>query len=284
MENSLTPKDQVDRQNTMFVRCSTSIIIVLLTAFVASHGQSFYASDFEAPAYSVGDLNGQNGWTADPVYDIANAGLDYVNGSINLPGGSQSLVASEFGDEVLFSTPFSSQSDTFYAAFTFNFLNLSASDFFWIALSDDADVNNSAGFIFSGVTGPDSITGRLRTTGNTSGNPISYTGNNVARVVLEVSKVASTDYNQLRIFLNPSSTIMPILADDTVLGATGISTMNTFLGRMPGGSNQFDPGDELLIDNLLIGSDFASVVIPEPSAFGSLVALSALALLRCRRR
>lgn len=263
--------------------------LATLTAFFAAaslYGQNILTTDFEAPAFGVGDLDGQNGWTADPVYDVAASGLDYVNGSINFPGGGQSMVASAFADEVVFSTSFPTQTDTFYAAFTFNFINLSASDFFWIALSDDADVDNSAGFIFTGATGTDSIVGRMRNTANTSGTAIPYTGNSVARVVLEISKFASTDFNQLRIFFNPDSTVMPTTPDDTILASTGVSSMNTFLGRMPGSLSQFEAGDQLIIDNLHIGSDFASVVVPEPSTFGTgaaLIGAASLVLLRRRR-
>jgi hypothetical protein len=78
---------------------------------------------------------------------------------------------------------FTQQTGTVYAAFTMNHTNFDSNNFFWFALSDEGDDDNSAGIAFrSGA-----IFFRIRPTGTTtnSSGSVTYTTDTSARIVFK---------------------------------------------------------------------------------------------------
>jgi len=83
----------------MVVKFKTLTSLTALVAAASLYGQSPFTTDFEAPAFGVGDLDGQNGWTADTVFNVAASGLDYVKQGVTTIGELMRIVSERAEDE-----------------------------------------------------------------------------------------------------------------------------------------------------------------------------------------
>lgn len=226
--------------------------------------------------------------------------LNYSSGAIDISGGSQAAqVSVSSGSNVTFdplmSRKFSAQSETVYMSMllkqTAGGGESSNTDYIQFGVTDPTvtpDIAQSAMFNTGGSTGTGSnrFAARLIGTG-TSDVSAQQTATNINQgdtyfVVLRLNKSPlSSNYDQLRFYLNPTSLTesanTSIAPADKVLSAT---EMGAFIGRLA----RVDSGDTILLDEIRIGSDWNSVVtVPEPGLM-SMAAAGALSILGRRRR
>lgn len=252
-------------------------------------------------SYAIGGatgLNGGTGYNSPYVSDnsnavnIAAAPLSYVGGSVASSGGAQALqiLAAATGsvsnanggvDNGTLGRTFASQTGTVYVSFLLRASNTSMNEFFQIGLSNGTGGEPAISAGASGVqafnfTFFGRIPGGAAVTSSTVMSP-----NTTYLLVLKASKGSgSTNYNQLDLFVNPTSDIEPTAATASRTADGGIATITSLNYR----TARFTNGDVLSVDNVTIGTMFADVVpVPEP-ATTSLVAGTALLLLRRRPR
>lgn len=249
-------------------------------------------------AYSAGNVNGDNGGTgwssawvssASSVYAsvVTGTALAYTGGSISVSGSGTALSIIGGGDGAL-NRSFvgtGAGSEVFFS-FLFQSVVGSGDEFFHFYLSNDADRFNSGGIGDFNSGAADSRFGaRINdgTTDTTVSSSISYvTGSTyflVGRLSTDGSGGAAGEIDRVELWVNPTSLSLgtaSATADDA-MGLT-IADLDVFSSRMV----NFAGTDQVLIDELRIGTDIASVV-PEPSA-GMLVLLGGLFLLARRRK
>ncbi len=236
---------------------------------------------------TLGDLNGQNGWTANAALDVAAGGLSYSNGSITIAGGAKHATWSGASVQPLGSKPFDSQSGEVWFSLTINVAETDTSSRFWFYVSDDADlgnagvmgqINNNSTALLAGY--------RAATSQFTSGNASLDVGSTlflVGRFSQTGDSTTVGDYDKMEMWVNPGSTTLGVAF--TAVNATGsnISTgINTFALTALG------TGSTVLWDNLRVGTTQADVLdvyaIPEPATFAALTGLGVLGLAATRRR
>jgi hypothetical protein len=252
-------------------------------------------------SYAAGSqLNGQNGgsnFTGPYVVDSAlltnvttvSQTLAYSNGTVANGGGSIAVqVLDAANSNNLISRPFASQSGTIY----FSFLlragtgSLTNEDFLQLGLSDAATAEPKASVGIAGTTAgslPEQFFARVPNAGTSvfSGSSATVAEYTTYMLVGKVSKAGgSTTYNQVDLYLNPSSGIEPAVATatSTATAGSGASTVSNFIFR----AAREDPGDQFFVDNLRIGTTYADVVpVPEPAGAGLILVAGGLL---CRRR
>ncbi len=268
----------------MFKTITAALVSGLLLS-TSAHGALLLQENFDALAN--GDLNGQNGWTADPALDIASGGLSYTNGSVSIAGGAKHATWSGANVQPLGSKTFASQSGEVWFSLTINVTATNTSSRFWFYVSDDPDLGN-AGVMGQINTGSNALLAGYRATSTqyTSSNatlPTNQTLFLVGRFSQAGVSPAIGDYDKMEMWVNPSSATLGtgsnyyVAADTTGSGiSTGIDTFAvTALGT----------GSTVLWDNLRVGTtqaDVLDVYVPEPTALAGLTAV-AMGLLRRRR-
>lgn len=278
---------------------------VLLSSLLACathvHATLLLQENFDGPDIEIGDLNGQNSWSADTGVDVVAGGLSYTSaggGVITITGGAnraQSSNVSAVGPSPGFAvTPlatksFSSQSSEVWMSFTLLISDSANSDRYWFWLSDTTnistgftasvgDVNNSNKSLYADT--------RINTS-VVSSAAAPYTQGQTVFLVARLSKDgAATDinaYDRVELWVNPTSTI---------LGSATTSvdrTNSSFTGGITNfGLSALGGTPTIQWDNLLIGTTQADVLdlyaIPEPSSYAALVGLASLGLVTLRRR
>jgi hypothetical protein len=177
---------------------------------------------------------------------------------------------------------FTGQSGTFYAGFDLKVENNDVGldpNFYWLAVSDDDDDNNSLGMVWSGPT-PNFATRGRQGSSNTGGTIASYTSGETYRFVLQFSKTNPLgNYNTVALYQDPTgSDINALTPVSTVTEDIGLTSLDTFWLRQGGDVT----ADVLTLDNLVITTDFGAAV-PEPASL-ALMGLGALCLMPRRRR
>lgn len=263
------------------------VFITCLACTTLSHGALLLQENFNDR--TVGDLNGQNGWTANSALDVAAGGLSYSNGDITIAGGTQHAVWSGANIQPLGSKGFASQAGEVWFSLTLNVSATDTSSRFWFYVSDDPALNYSGvvGQINSGSTAL--LAGyRASTSQFTSGNTSLSVGNTlfiVGRFSQTGTSATVGDYDKMEMWVNPDSTTLGVALTATNVAGSGINTgIDTFALTALG------TGSTVLWDNLLVGTTQADVLdvyaIPEPSTyavFGGFAALG-LAIVARRRR
>jgi len=268
-------------------------------AGAASRGAIIAQDTFET--YSPGSqLNGQNGGSGfggPYVVDstrLANAttvsqSLSYSSGSVTNNGGSVAVLVSDVSDSNnLISRPIPTQSSTVYFSFLLraNTGTLSSEDFLQLGLSDVTTTEPKASVGIAGTTAgalPEQFYVRVPNGGTSafSGTGTTVAENTTYMLVGKISKVAaSSTFNQVDLFVNPSTTSEPgtATATSTVAAGSGVGSVSNVILRMA----RTDTGDQYLLDNLRFGTSYSDVV-PEPGTLGVMAVAGAGWLLRRRR-
>ncbi|WP_269523000.1 hypothetical protein [Coraliomargarita parva] len=276
------------------IRSSVSILLALATMTGTASASLVAYDGFDG--YTAGTaLNGGaqgSGWTSDWAEatagdsTIQTAGLIDPNGLVS--GGSQALLSQPTAarsnvDDYLTRT-FAAQAGDVYISFLLQAgTGIDTSDFYNFQVSNGATGNAS-----------DALGVGIR---NTSGNPFfarvgssndnattnsltSSTTGETFLVVAKFSKDGSTEYNRTDLYLNPTSSSEPLTADASATAdITGLSEISLFSVR------NYNPesGDTIWIDELRIGTTFASVV-PEPSSFALIAGFMSMTWVMLRRR
>jgi len=250
-----------------------------------AHAAIIQTHSFEG--LSTGDLNGQDGFTANTDVDVESGGQTYTSGTVNSPGGTQNITMTDTSLNtagLAFSNTFTSQTDDVYFSVSMTWTDLTG-NFVYFAVSDDTDssgLTSSAGFYFNN-SGTD-LVGRMR--GNTSGDTtnsllsnISTTQASTQLVVGRLYKDGSSNYNKMDLWLNPTTTTEGA-AGVTITQDLGVSAVDTFYlrGGNSGASAVLD------LDNISIGTTYQDVVIPEPSSLSLLAVALGTVFVWARKR
>jgi hypothetical protein len=243
-------------------------------ALVAYEGFESYTAD---AALSGG--SGGTGWTANWAavagVNVKAATLSYSNGSVVVAGGSLSGGVDDATNSAsAASRSFAAQTGTVYMSLLMAMpVGLSTDDFIHFMFNDDTVNTNSGGF--GKINQTDARLGARIGMGNgggTTNSTVSLTGTDTFFLVGKISKVASTNYNRLDFYINPSSLTEPVTANAVSSADSGISTINFFSMR----TVALDALDRVQFDELRFGTTFADV-LPEPTT-GVLMMLGAVLL------
>jgi len=270
---------------------------VAVSSVVSTTRAATVASDnFES--YPTGGVTGQNGGTGftsayvsdnTAAVNVAAESLSYSGGPVSSSGGSKDLQVSAAGtnlgasgvDNGTLGRTYAAQAGTVYFSLLLRTNATANNEFFQVglanstggepALSIGASGASAAAFDFF-VRSP----GGSQTTSTTVMNP-----NQTYFLVGKASKVSgSTTYNQIDLFVNPSTATEPATATVSRTGDSTLASLSTLNVR----TARFTAGDIFSVDNVTIGTTYADVVpVPEPAAAG-LFALAGGVLLVRRRR
>ncbi|MEX2382659.1 MAG: PEP-CTERM sorting domain-containing protein [Opitutales bacterium] len=240
---------------------------------------TIYTQDFES--FNLGDVTGQGTFTANTNYDVIDSGLGYANGAVNVPGGDQSMQITDFISNSSFATTFTSQSDTVYFALTLKYDGYDSGEFYQFGITNSSNTDNIAGIRMGGNN---AINLRSKGASQSDTGSFAYTDGQTARLVMSISKDASTNYNTLKLWYNPTS-LTEGAPDGTLVNDIGIASVDRIYGRMGGSSANFESTDRLTFDNIIVGNSYADVVvIPEPGTLALLgIALGGLLLFHRRK-
>ena len=241
-------------------------------------GAVLYTQNFEN--LTPGGLDGQDGFTAMAQAQIGDGGLAYANEDVVIAGGARSLAFTGLSpaNNWVFSREFEAQSGPVYFALAMTWTEQVNDDMLFFALSNDADsspvaLGNSAGvhINLNGTQTAGLINGRIR--GNTTSETTATSsgkagGKNTASpqfIVGCIDKESSTNYNRLRLWVNPTS-YREGASDVTITRDIGIdSGLDTFYFFSGSGN---DAGEENRVDNIRIGTTWADVM---PSLRGTVI-------------
>jgi hypothetical protein len=187
-------------------------------------------------------------------YLVVGGGLTYSNGSLNINGGNRALqyVASEGGATVAGGRPFASTGGTTYMSFLYNNTvdtGGSGNDFIQVGL--DPSITNPR----TSALDRNSTFQARRGTGTNAGTGITSTTGQTFFLVAKVEKNASANYNEVSLFVDPTSTTEPGVADAVATGNSGISSVANLALRKAFN----EVGDTYVFDEFRIGSTFAEV-------------------------
>lgn len=241
-------------------------------------------------------LNGGSGWGG--AYDVNNsirsliktedrsaAPVIYSNGQITLHGGRRALRFSEIAigtPAVLrpLGTIFSGVSgETLWFSLLFRTASVSPlanQDFFQIGFDNNASASSGNPRVSVGVNTvsttnfPQPLQFFVRSTTATAVNANTFVDGPPVQAVTTYLLVGCIEphsgaYDQVSLWVDPTDPSAPGTASATVVLASGVSTLSHFFLRTAG----LDSGDVYVVDELRIGRDFGSVVLP-PALDGSL--------------
>lgn len=262
-------------------------LTALLACAPLTHATILLQENFDSR--NLGDLNGQNGWTANTALQVTTGGLSYTGGNLSVSGGTQHSEWTNANVEALGSKAFTSQSGEVWFSLTINVTATTTTSRFFFSVNDDTDLANS-GYIGQINTGSQALlTGyRAGSTQYVSGNA-ALPQNTTLFIVGRYSKDGNhaTEYDKMEMWVNPTSTSLGVVftAAHATAGSGISSGINTFLISALTSSGT---GATVLWDNLLVGTTQADVLdvyaIPEPSTYAALGGLAALGLATLRRR
>ncbi|HEX8914559.1 MAG TPA: hypothetical protein VF796_19575, partial [Humisphaera sp.] len=230
---------------------------------VAYDGFESYAAGAGLSGGSAGNgstgPNGEFGWTSNWT------AVSGVNVQSAAPVGSRTGQLDATPDSVVAATrSFTPQSGTaVYFSLRYNpAAGLDGSDFVHFYLGNSGTTNSNTGGIGDIDTTLTTLGARIGTTnGGTTVNSGTATAQGTTYLLVgKLSKVSSTNFNRVDLFVNPAGTTEPATPDATQTGDAGIAQLSTFSVR----AFNLDAGDAYKFDDVRIGTAFGDVV-PEPT-------------------
>jgi hypothetical protein len=279
---------------------STKVLLAALAVLclIAGASQAAVLAQDNFESYTVGLLgssaNGGTGWAGAWKYNadysninIASTSMSYVNGTVENIGGTQSLAITDVqGHETVvgraFETPVSS--DVVYVSFLYQ----TAAHTIQTGFGKDTATPGSSSIWATAGNKATNFWTRTAQSGSagydddsTTTYPISYSS--VYMYVVKLSKVGgSANYNQIELFVNPTSDVESSTNCAYYLkssGDTTIASATEYVFR----NASYVAGGVTYIDNFVMGQTYADVVTPEPMTMGLLVVGGIATLLRRRR-
>ncbi len=260
-------------------------------ALIAYDGFESYSAGSALAGGSAGNgstgPNGEIGWTGNWATTPPAGGAVTVQSAAVVGGGSRAAELDDTANSInVANRTFTPQTgSTVYFSVLFDVVGgLNADDFVHFYLGNSTTSNNNSGGFGLVDTGNTKLSAREGTTngGTTTTGGSSATDAVVGTTYLlvgKLSKVSSTNYNRIDLFINPVGLTEPGTPDAFQAGVdTTISTVSVFSVR---GFN-LDAGDKYQFDEVKVGTTFVDVV-PEPATAG-LLTVAAVTLLARRRR
>jgi hypothetical protein len=280
-----------------------AVIGTTLSAVESVRADVVVADGFEW-GYTLGALNTQSGgygWNTGSAWQVTTttAGfvtvvnvngtsqptLSYDNGAVHVNGGAKAMQISSPGStgviENAFNRQIPSQSgQTVFFSFLLKDLGTlettaGNSDFAQIALSTSGTtISGSASLNTASTSNDNTMQARMRTAGATptdtstvGPSPTTFSAGATYLVVARVIKADAnplTNFSNLAIYLNPTTLTEPGSTTMSISGISIGSSQNYFFGRVA----RLDSGDQILLDELSVGSTYADVV-PEPGGLAA---------------
>ncbi|WOO40092.1 PEP-CTERM sorting domain-containing protein [Rubellicoccus peritrichatus] len=257
-------------------------LVSLLACTLTAQGITLLNENFNS--LSIGDLNGQDGWSAVTEMDVAAGGLDYSNGDISIDGGTNHAVWTNASAQGAASKAFTGQTGDVWFSFTYNTVSAGGNSRYWFQVGESSGLANSgvmgriqsnSGLIYSGY--------RVNTSQFISGGSALPAGNVflVGRLSKDGTAGAGTGYDLMEMWINPSSTTLGV-ANIAENAANFDVTIDTF------GISVLNDSSTVQWDNLLVGTTQADVLdiyaIPEPSTYAMAAGLLGMAVVCLRQR
>lgn len=244
-----------------------------------------FSDGFESP--TPGDpVSGQGGWQGTggnaEEWTVTAGGVS----NTDITGGS---LHAQLDGQITAETPvwhaYTPQTSTVYARINFHNPSPSgSSQFFWFGLSDDGDDDNSLGLVYRSS----GFRARIRDNSGMNSSDVSFpTGSGLDTLytfVIKAEKDGSANFNRISIFVNPDlagSSLEPATPLATFSRDSQIDTLSSIFFRA--GSNSPNNNESFLVDEVLVGSQWNDLIIPEPTS-AALLGLAGLALLARRRQ
>ena len=252
------------------------------------------------PGTTVNGQNGGSGFTSAYVSDnpaavnAATETLSYSSGTVSSVGGSQDLqvvpattgtVSNAGGgvDNGTLGRTFAAQSGPVYFSLLLRGNVTSNNEFFQAGLSNATGGEPALSFGITGGTSTAAATFFLRVPGgNSTTSAVPFNPNQTYLLVgkASVSGANGANYDQIDLFVNPSSGTEPTTPTVTRTSSSGLTSLSTLNFR----TARFATGNVYSVDNVTLGTTYANVVsAPEPASAG-LIALAGTGLLARRRR
>jgi len=255
---------------------NTKHILILSAASVllsSANATVLFTEDFED--YALGSqINGQGGWTADSSYTIETSSFT----------GTKAVESDNATANATLFNSFTAQAagTTLYFGVDVDYRVGSANTYF-MNLSDDGDLANSAGANFGASGGVPTVGARnffQAASSNDDGNPparVEY--GDPARIVITLSSSGANGvgvYDTTTIWSSSTNSII-----SSYTHTTGVDVLDTFIGSRGGDTS----GNSFVMDNIVIATTFSeAATIPEPSTFALLAGFCGLASIALRRR
>lgn len=256
----------------IFVHCALAALMLSI-ASASSQAVVIATDDFDS--YGVGSqLHGLNGgtgfnsaWTINnaalrPDLTIINGGLNYAAGDISINSGSNAVqyLASEGGNTNDFaSRSLDAAPNVVYFSVLYNRTNkVGNDDFFEIGLTDSITNQPLASGLESQVTGTFQVrSGNSGTAGGTVNSGVPSGLNQTSLLVVRAEKAAgSSTYNDVRLFVNPTSSDEGSNAFTQSTANGGLTNATNFNFRRA----LHEVGDATVIDNVVIATTFEQAV------------------------
>lgn len=244
-----------------------------------------YESFTGAAGTTISGTSGGLGWTtawssafASRV-NFVNQSLNYSAGQVAISGGNSALEISGpagNGGDLVANREFANQSGTIYFSFLFRTSTSAglSNDFAQFGL-DSANVNPHVSVGHTSTGANDTTNTEFFARSDTSSS--NFTGvdtvaNQTYFLVARVTK--GTTYNQVDLYVNPTTITEPVLASASIMGNSTLTGLDTFVLRMA----RLEPADRYLIDELRITTSYAEAIgLPEPASL-TMFALGAAGL------
>jgi len=283
---------------TLAAGLAASLVTVQAWAgLICAEGFESYAAGSQLENGAGVGGNGGTGWTG--AWDVTDAyranvtiqaqSLSYVGGAIQVSGGDKALRLTGFdatgANFVLATRGLPNQTGTTYLSFLFRTTSAAGvnSDFTQFGLDPTAgNPRASIGHNVNTAFDPDDHDFFARVTTTSGNSTFTGTPSQVNRTYFLVAKFAktgaSTNYNRVDLYVDPTTLTEPAAASATRTGDAGISSLAYFITRVA----FLETTDTYFLDEFKVGDTYLSVT-PEPATL-ALAGLGAAVLAARRRR
>jgi hypothetical protein len=266
-----------DERNSAILEASMAVyegrlrVILLTTLLAVPLGQTASAAVFsESFNYSLGGLNGQGGWTAtsgatvvDPAPDVIVNGTNGGNRALQLVGQNADIAVHTFAAQT---------GDVFFSfVFRFDAGVLSNNDFLGLWIDDGTSTGDHTTVPSIGLKVNQGGSGTLDYFVRVENGAEAYSTLATLDVPVQVVGRLYKDgpslvYNKFALWINPDGS--DLNSPDAVATLTPPPTGLSSVSRLGFRTATLAAGDQLLVDELMVTTNFQEVILPEPATLG----------------